>query len=44
MAIREGSAAPGFTLPDADGKKFTLKDFRGQNVVVYFYPKDNTSG
>ena len=44
MAIREGSAAPEFTLPDADSKKIALKDFRGQNVVVYFYPKDNTSG
>jgi len=44
MAIREGNAAPEFTLPNADGKRIALKDFRGRNVVVYFYPKDNTSG
>lgn len=44
MAIKEGSAAPQFTLPDAVGKKVALKDFKGKNIVVYFYPKDNTSG
>jgi hypothetical protein len=44
MAIVEGKAAPAFTLPDANGAKVSLKDFKGQNVVVYFYPKDNTSG
>jgi len=44
MAIQEGKAAPAFTLPDAEGKKVALKDFKGKNVVVYFYPKDNTSG
>ena len=44
MSIQEGQAAPAFMLPDAEGKKIALKDFRGKNVVVYFYPKDNTSG
>ena len=44
MAIEEGKTAPAFTLPDANGKKVSLKDFRGKNIVVYFYPKDNTSG
>ncbi len=44
MSITEGKAAPAFTLPDAGGEKVSLKDFRGKNVVVYFYPKDNTSG
>jgi peroxiredoxin Q/BCP len=44
MAIQENKAAPAFTLPDAEGKKIALEDFRGKNVVVYFYPKDNTSG
>jgi cytochrome oxidase Cu insertion factor (SCO1/SenC/PrrC family) len=44
MAIQEGKAAPAFTLPDANGNKVSLKDFRGKNVIVYFYPKDNTSG
>jgi len=44
MAIEEGKAAPAFTLPDANGNKVSLKDFRGKDVVLYFYPKDNTSG
>jgi len=44
MSIQEGKAAPAFTLSDANGKQVSLKDFRGKNVVVYFYPKDNTSG
>ena len=38
-AIEEGRAAPAFTLPDQDGKKVSLNDFRGQNVIVYFYPR-----
>ena len=44
MTIQEGKAAPAFTLPDANGSKVTLKDFRGKHVILYFYPKDNTSG
>ena len=44
MSIQEGQAAPEFMLPDAEGEKVALKDFKGKNVVVYFYPKDNTSG
>ena len=44
MAIEEGKAAPAFTLKDSDGNKVALKDFRGSNVVVYFYPKDDTPG
>ncbi len=44
MAIREGKAAPAFTLPDADGNKVSLQDFAGKNVIVYFYPKDDTPG
>lgn len=39
-----GDTAPDFTLPDADGKEHTLSDYRGQKVVVYFYPKDDTPG
>ena len=39
-----GKKAPDFTLPDQDGKKISLKDFIGKKVVLYFYPKDNTSG
>ena len=44
MAIEEGKAAPAFTLSDAEGNKVSLKDFRGKNVIVYFYPKDDTPG
>ena len=33
-----------FTLKETDGKEVSLGDYRGKNVVVYFYPKDNTSG
>ena len=39
-----GDIAPGFTLPDKDGKMVSLSDFAGKNVVLYFYPKDNTPG
>ncbi len=39
-----GQKAPDFTLPDQDGKPVTLKDYRGQKIVLYFYPKDMTSG
>ena len=44
MAIEEGKAAPAFTLPDAQGNKISLKDMKGKDVVVYFYPRDNTPG
>jgi peroxiredoxin Q/BCP len=40
----EGSAAPDFTLSSQEGKQVSLKDFRGQWVVLYFYPKDMTTG
>jgi peroxiredoxin Q/BCP len=39
-----GTAAPEFTLPSQDGSLISLKDFRGKWVVLYFYPKDFTSG
>lgn len=39
-----GTKAPEWTLPDQDGKMHSLSDFRGQKVILYFYPKDNTSG
>lgn len=44
MAIEEGKAAPAFTLTDAAGQKVSLADFKGKDVVVYFYPKDDTPG
>jgi thioredoxin-dependent peroxiredoxin len=44
MAIEEGKAAPAFTLTDANGEKVSLADFKGKDVVVYFYPKDDTPG
>lgn len=39
-----GEAAPDFTLPADDGRAVSLKDLRGRKVVLYFYPKDDTSG
>jgi thioredoxin-dependent peroxiredoxin len=39
-----GSAAPDFTLSSQEGKKVSLHDFKGQWVVLYFYPKDMTPG
>ena len=44
MAIEEGKAAPRFTLADADGNDVSLSSFAGKNVIVYFYPKDDTPG
>ena len=44
MAIEEGKAAPAFKLTDAGGNKVSLADFKGKDVVVYFYPKDDTPG
>ncbi len=44
MAIEEGKAAPAFTLKDKNGDKVALRDLRGKNVIVYFYPRDDTPG
>ena len=43
-SLSVGVLAPDFTLEDQNGKKVSLKDFRGQNVVVYFYPRAMTPG
>lgn len=44
MMLNPGDRAPDFTLPDADGNLITLSHLRGQKVVLYFYPRDNTPG
>lgn len=44
MPISAGVQAPDFSLPDDEGRKHSLSDYRGKPVVLYFYPKDNTSG
>jgi len=44
MALKEHMVAPDFTLPDQEGNMRKLSDFRGKPVILYFYPKDFTSG
>ena len=44
MALKIGSKAPDFKVPDQDGNPVTLADFKGKKVVLYFYPKDQTPG
>ncbi|MEY4297673.1 MAG: hypothetical protein RLZZ423_852 [Cyanobacteriota bacterium] len=44
MAPEVGDVAPAFSLPDQDGKTVSLSQFQGQRVVIYFYPKDDTTG
>ena len=44
MAIQEGKPAPPFTLQDQDGEDVSLADFAGRDVVLYFYPRDDTPG
>ena len=42
--LEAGSPFPDFSLLDENGNSFTLSDLKGQKTVVYFYPKDDTSG
>jgi len=44
MALNPGSKAPPFSLPATDGRNITLDGLKGRKVVLYFYPKDDTSG
>jgi peroxiredoxin Q/BCP len=44
MDLAIGDPAPDFTLPDQSGQPLTLSSLRGQRVVIYFYPKDDTPG
>lgn len=39
-----GAKAPAFSLTGQDGKQYSLKDLKGKKIVLYFYPKDDTSG
>ena len=42
--LEVGTVAPDFALPDQDGKVHSLSEYRGQKVILYFYPKDSTAG
>ena len=42
--VEAGDVAPSFCLPDQDGREVCLEEFLGRWVVLYFYPKDNTTG
>lgn len=44
MTLEQGEQAPDFELADQDGERVKLSDFRGQRVVLYFYPKASTPG
>jgi peroxiredoxin Q/BCP len=44
MAVVEGRKAPAFTLEDSKGNKVSLKDLAGRDVILYFYPRDDTPG
>lgn len=43
-SLKEGDKAPFFKGLNQDGKEISLEDFKGKKIVLYFYPKDNTSG
>ena len=44
LRVEAGDRAPGFELPDQDGKLHKLSDYSGKHVLLYFYPKDFTPG
>ena len=44
MPLNVGDKTPVFTLKDQNNKAISLSDYKGKNVILYFYPKDNTSG
>lgn len=44
IQLEAGQPAPAFTLPGYDDQPVTLDDFKGRGLILYFYPKDNTSG
>ena len=44
LKLKEGDKAPAFSAPASGGSKVSLSDFRGQAVILYFYPRDDTPG
>ena len=44
MSVEIGKQAPNIKLPNQEGKMVSLADFKGKNIVLYFYPKDMTPG
>lgn len=44
VTLKAGDRAPAFDLPDQDGRRHRLADYRGRTVVLYFYPRDETPG
>jgi peroxiredoxin Q/BCP len=44
LSLKEGDVAPAFTAATNGGGRVSLSDFKGRNVVLYFYPRDNTPG
>ena len=44
VKLKKGDRAPGFALPDTEGKTLYLDDFKGKKLFLYFYPKAGTSG
>jgi len=42
--LKEGDKAPDFRVKDDQGREISLSDYRGKNLVLYFYPKANTPG
>ena len=44
LKLKVGDAAPKFSVPTSGGGKISLADYKGQNVILYFYPKDDTPG
>jgi peroxiredoxin Q/BCP len=44
LTLQQGDVAPGFTAKNQNGETISLADFKGKNVILYFYPKDDTPG
>tara|TARA_X000001036_G_scaffold419613_1_gene439615 strand:+ start:293 stop:433 length:141 start_codon:yes stop_codon:yes gene_type:complete len=42
--LQKGDIAPNFSLPNYDGKEVKLSDFKGQNIILWFFPKASTPG